>query len=153
MVDVLAMPVLVGRKTAPERFAGAVNTLTCRGDDGRRQGAADGHQPRAGQNFAKAFDITYLDDRATQQTCWTTSWGVSTRMVGGLIMAHGDDTGLRVPPRLAPIQVVVLLVRDEDGAGEAARGPGRRAPGGRRAGPRSTTRWPPASGAGPSTGS
>src|SRR3546814_19807841 len=73
-----------------------------------------------GQNFAKVFDITYLDDGGEQQLAWTTSWGVSTRMVGGLIMAHGDDSGLVVPPALAPTQVVVLLVRDEDGAGDAA---------------------------------
>ena len=75
-----------------------------------------------GQNFAKAFDIAVpRRRRRTQQLCWTTSWGVSTRMVGGLIMCHGDDDGLRVPPRLAPIQVVVLLVRDEDGAGDGRR--------------------------------
>jgi prolyl-tRNA synthetase len=66
-----------------------------------------------GQNFARAFGIEYLDDTGSQQLAWTTSWGVSTRMVGGLIMAHGDDDGLRVPPRLAPTQVVVLAVRDE----------------------------------------
>ncbi len=73
-----------------------------------------------GQNFAKVFDITYLDANGDTQLCWTTSWGTSTRMVGGLIMAHGDDQGLVVPPVLAPIQAVVLLVRDEDGAGDAA---------------------------------
>jgi len=66
-----------------------------------------------GQNFAKAFDIQYLDSAGAQQHAWTTSWGVSTRMVGGLIMAHGDDRGLRVPPRLAPIQAVVMAVRDD----------------------------------------
>jgi len=66
-----------------------------------------------GQNFARAFGIEFLDETGVQQTAWTTSWGVSTRMVGGLIMAHGDDDGLRVPPRLAPIQTVVLAVRDE----------------------------------------
>ena len=66
-----------------------------------------------GQNFAKAFDIRYLDADGAQQFVWTTSWGVSTRMVGGLIMGHGDDRGLRLPPRLAPIQVVVMAVRDD----------------------------------------
>ena len=66
-----------------------------------------------GQNFARAFAIQYLDAAGEQQYCWTTSWGVSTRMVGGLIMCHGDDQGLRVPPRLAPIQVVVVLVKAE----------------------------------------
>jgi prolyl-tRNA synthetase len=69
-----------------------------------------------GQNFAKAFDITYLDDAGQQQHAWTTSWGTSTRMVGGLIMSHGDDSGLRVPPAVAPHQVVVLLIRDEGDA-------------------------------------
>jgi prolyl-tRNA synthetase len=74
-----------------------------------------------GQNFARIFDIEYLDAEGTTQLAWTTSWGSSTRMVGGLIMAHGDDGGLRVPPRLAPTQVVVLLVKDDDGAGDTAR--------------------------------
>jgi prolyl-tRNA synthetase len=69
-----------------------------------------------GQNFAKAFDITYLDDGGQQQHAWTTSWGTSTRMVGGLIMCHGDDSGIRVPPAVAPHQVVVLLIRDEGDA-------------------------------------
>ncbi len=73
-----------------------------------------------GQNFAKAFDITYTDPEGEVQHAWTTSWGSSTRMVGGLIMAHGDERGLRVPPRVAPIQAVVVVVRDEDGAGESA---------------------------------
>jgi prolyl-tRNA synthetase len=73
-----------------------------------------------GQNFARVFDMVYLDDQSEQQLCWTTSWGTSTRMVGGLIMAHGDDQGLVVPPRLAPVQCVVLLVKDADGAGESA---------------------------------
>ena len=74
-----------------------------------------------GQNFARMFDITYLDDRGEQVHVWQTSWGSSTRLVGGLILAHGDDAGLRLPPRLAPVQAVVLLVRDEGGAAEAAR--------------------------------
>jgi prolyl-tRNA synthetase len=76
-----------------------------------------------GQNFARAFEMGYLDESGEQQLCWTTSWGVSTRMMGGLIMAHGDDAGLRVPPRLAATQAVVLVVRDEDGTvSDAARG-------------------------------
>src|SRR3546814_13992989 len=75
-----------------------------------------------GQNFATAFDIQYLDSDGQQRHCWTTSWGTSTRMVGGLIMCHGDDRGLRVPPRLAHVQVVVLCIRDEAGAGRVAAG-------------------------------
>jgi prolyl-tRNA synthetase len=113
MVNVLAMPVVVGMKTARERFAGADNTLTLEGmmGDGKALQMATSHE--LGQNFARAFGIDFLDDSGTQQTAWTTSWGSSTRMVGGLIMAHGDDDGLRIPPRLAPTQVVVLVVRDE----------------------------------------
>ncbi len=113
MVNVLALPVVVGLKTARERFAGASNTFTCEAMMGDGKALQMGTSHELGQNFAKAFGIEYLDDTGVQQTAWTTSWGVSTRMVGGLIMAHGDDDGLRVPPRLAPVQVVVLAVRDE----------------------------------------
>jgi prolyl-tRNA synthetase len=121
MVNVLAIPVLVGRKTADERFAGAINTLTCEAmmRDGKALQMGTSHE--LGQNFAKVFDITYLDAEGATQHCWTTSWGSSTRMVGGLIMTHGDDDGLVVPPLLAPTQVVVLLVKDADGAGDQAR--------------------------------
>ena len=120
MVNVLAMPVLPGRKTAGERFPGAINTLTVEAMMGDGKALQMGTSHDLGQNFAKVFDITYLDANGDTQTCWTTSWGVSARMVGGLIMAHGDDNGLVIPPALAPIQAVVLLVRDEDGAGEMA---------------------------------
>jgi prolyl-tRNA synthetase len=113
MVHVLAMPVVVGLKTVRERFAGADSTFTCEGMMGDGKALQMGTSHDLGQNFARAFGIEFLDDTGVQQTAWTTSWGVSTRMVGGLIMAHGDDDGLRVPPRLAPIQVVVLVVRDE----------------------------------------
>jgi prolyl-tRNA synthetase len=120
MVDVLAMPVLVGWKTSSERFAGAINTMTCEAmmRDGKALQMGTSHE--LGQNFAKAFDISYLDADGATQYCWTTSWGSTTRMIGGLIMVHGDDRGIVVPPRLAPIQAVVLLVKDEDGAGERA---------------------------------
>ncbi len=113
MVNVLALPVVVGRKTAKERFAGATNTMTLEGMMGDGKALQMGTSHELGQNFAKAFGINYLDAQSTQQMAWTTSWGVSTRMVGGLIMAHGDDNGLRVPPALAPVQVVVVAVRDE----------------------------------------
>jgi prolyl-tRNA synthetase len=120
MVNVLAMPVLIGVKTRRERFAGAINTLACEAmmRDGKALQMGTSHE--LGQNFAKVFDIDYLDDAGQRQHCWTTSWGSSTRMLGGLIMCHGDDAGLRVPPALAHIQVLVLLVRDEGGAAEAA---------------------------------
>ncbi len=114
MVNVLAIPVHVGVKTAAERFAGATNTLALEAmmRDGKALQMGTSHE--LGQNFARAFDIGYLDSEGQQQLCWTTSWGVSTRMMGGLIMAHGDDSGLRVPPRLAEVQVVVIAVRDDD---------------------------------------
>jgi prolyl-tRNA synthetase len=113
MVNVLAMPVFVGRKTARERFAGATNTLTCEGmmGDGKALQMATSHE--LGQNFSRAFDINFLGQDGERHLAWTTSWGSSTRMVGGLIMGHGDDAGLRVPPRLAPTQAVVLTVRDD----------------------------------------
>ena len=113
MVDVLAMPVLIGRKTRQERFAGATNTLACEAmmRDGKALQMGTSHE--LGQNFSRAFDIAYQDAEGTQQLAWTTSWGVSTRMMGGLIMCHGDDRGLRVPPRLASTQVVVLAIRDD----------------------------------------
>src|SRR5690606_11284260 len=121
MVDVLALPVVVGRKTARERFAGATNTMTLEAMTGDGKALQMGTSHELGQNFARAFDITYLDESGTQQLAWTTSWGVSTRMVGGLIMAHGDDRGLRLPPRVAPVQVVVVAVRDEGGVVDQAR--------------------------------
>lgn len=121
MVDVLAIPVVLGRKTRRERFAGATNTMTCEAMMGDGKALQMGTSHELGQNFAKAFGISYLDETGVQQDAWTTSWGVSTRMVGGLIMGHGDDLGLRLPPRLAPIQVVVMAVRDEDGVVERCR--------------------------------
>jgi prolyl-tRNA synthetase len=120
MVEVLAIPVIPGRKTAAERFPGAVNTLTVEAMMGDGKALQMGTSHDLGPNFAKVFDITYLDDQGDAQLCHTTSWGVTTRMVGGLIMAHGDDAGIVVPPRLAPIQAVVLLVRDEGGTAEVA---------------------------------
>jgi prolyl-tRNA synthetase len=94
--------------------------MTLEGMMGDGKALQMGTSHELGQNFATAFDIDYLDDTGAQQLCWTTSWGVSTRMVGGLIMAHGDDAGLLVPPALAPIQVVVILVKEGNGAGELA---------------------------------
>ncbi|KLL12242.1 proline--tRNA ligase [Protofrankia coriariae] len=113
MTSVLALPVLVGRKTAKERFAGAINTLTLEAmmGDGKALQMATSHE--LGQNFARAFDIDFLGADGQRHLAWTTSWGSSTRMIGGLIMAHGDDNGLRIPPRLAPVQVIVLPVRDD----------------------------------------
>ncbi len=120
MVNVLAIPVLPGRKTARERFPGAINTLTVEAMMGDGKALQMGTSHELGQNFAKVFDTQYSSESGSLEYVWQTSWGSSTRMVGGLIMCHGDDAGLRVPPRLAPIQVVVLLIRGDDGAGEAA---------------------------------
>jgi prolyl-tRNA synthetase len=119
-VNVMGVPVLVGRKTERERFAGAAATYTIEGMMGDGKALQMGTSHELGQNFAKAFDITFQSSTGTTEHAWQTSWGVSTRLVGALVMAHGDDAGLRLPPRLAPIQAVVLLVRAEDGAGERA---------------------------------
>jgi prolyl-tRNA synthetase len=113
MVDVLAMPVMVGRKTARERFAGAINTLTCEAMMGDGKALQVGTSHELGQNFARAFGIEFTAESGRRELAWQTSWGASTRMVGGLIMCHGDDAGLRVPPRLAPIEAVVLAVKAE----------------------------------------
>ena len=115
MRDVLAMPVIVGRKTAKERFAGAENTMTCEGimRDGKALQMATSHE--LGQRFSRAFNISYSSAEGSTELCWTTSWGASTRMLGGLIMCHGDDFGLVLPPALAPVQVVVVVVKDTDG--------------------------------------
>ena len=113
--NVLAMPVIVGRKTANERFAGAENTMTCEGimRDGKALQMATSHE--FGQRFSRAFNITYSSAEGSTELCWTTSWGATTRMVGGLIMCHGDDFGLVLPPAVAPVQVVVVVVKDTDG--------------------------------------
>ncbi|GAC1534764.1 MAG: proline--tRNA ligase [Acidimicrobiales bacterium] len=112
--DIAAIPVVPGEKTPGERFAGAVSTFTIEGmmRDGRALQSGTSHY--MGTNFAKAFDISYQDDQGGVQLCHTTSWGMSTRMIGGVIMAHGDDKGLVLPPRLAPHQVVVVPVGKSD---------------------------------------
>jgi prolyl-tRNA synthetase len=115
MRSVLAVPVIVGRKTAKERFAGADNTMTCEGimRDGKALQMGTSHE--FGQRFSRAFNIGYSSAEGSTELCWTTSWGASTRIMGGLIMCHGDDYGLVVPPALAPVQVVVVVVKDTDG--------------------------------------
>jgi prolyl-tRNA synthetase len=120
MVGVLAIPVVVGRKTNRERFAGATHTYTLEAMMGDAKALQMGTSHELGQNFARAFDITYSSASGAVEHAWTTSWGSSTRMVGGLIMCHGDDNGLRVPPRLAPIQAYVMIVKAGEGVGEAA---------------------------------
>jgi prolyl-tRNA synthetase len=109
--DMLAIPALSGRKTRRERFAGAVNTLTIEAmmGDGKALQLATSHE--LGQNFAHAFDIRFGSAAGSRELAWTTSWGTSTRMLGGVIMAHGDDHGLRLPPTIAPVQVLVTVVK------------------------------------------
>jgi len=105
-----AIPVLPGRKSESEKFAGAVTSYTIEAmmRDGKALQSGTSHF--LGQNFARAFDIKFLDENNVQQLAWTTSWGLSTRMVGAIVMAHGDDQGLVLPPRLAPIQVVIVPI-------------------------------------------
>ncbi|MGW5732829.1 MULTISPECIES: proline--tRNA ligase [Streptomyces] len=114
MRDVLAMDFVLGRKTARERFAGAVNTLTLEGMMGDGKALQLGTSHELGQNFARAFQTRYLSKEGGQEFVWQTSWGSTTRMIGALVMMHGDDDGLRVPPRLAQIQAVVLAVKGDD---------------------------------------
>jgi prolyl-tRNA synthetase len=113
MEEVLAVPVLVGHKTARERFAGAIRTWTCEGMMGDGKALQMGTSHELGQNFARAFGIQFSTESGALEHAWQTSWGVSTRLVGALIMAHGDDHGLRLPPALAPVEAVVIAVRDE----------------------------------------
>jgi prolyl-tRNA synthetase len=120
MVNLLAIPVVVGLKTARERFAGATATYTLEGMMGDGKALQLGTSHELGQNFAKAFNITYSSAAGVLEHAWTTSWGTSTRMLGGVIMCHGDDNGLRVPPNLAPIQAYVMVVKEGAGVAEAA---------------------------------
>jgi prolyl-tRNA synthetase len=120
MVEVAGIPVLTGQKTARERFAGAIQTWTCEAMMGDGKALQMGTSHELGQNFARAFDIQFANEAGAREYVWQTSWGVSTRLIGALIMAHGDDAGLRLPPALAPLEVVVVLVREEPGARAAA---------------------------------
>lgn len=110
----MAMPVIKGVKSANERFAGAVNTYTIEAmmQDGKALQSGTSHN--LGQNFAKAFDVTFVNKENKQEYVWANSWGVSTRLMGALIMIHSDDNGLVLPPRLAPIQVVIIPIYKND---------------------------------------
>ena len=111
----LAIPVITGRKTEKEKFAGAVATFGMEAmmKDGKSLQAGTTHY--LGQNFAKAFDIKYLDKDGAQKLAYTTSWGVSTRLIGALIMAHGDQRGLVLPPKVAPVQAVIVPIAAKKG--------------------------------------
>ena len=109
-INEAAIPVLRGRKSQTEKFAGALNSYSIEAMMGDTKALQAGTSHDLGQNFAKAFDIQYLTQNNVLEHCWTTSWGLSTRFVGAIIMAHGDDQGLVLPPRLAPIQIVIIPI-------------------------------------------
>jgi prolyl-tRNA synthetase len=106
----LAIPVIIGRKTEKEKFAGALHTYTLEAlmTDGKVLQAGTSHN--LGQNFAKAFNIKYLDEDQQEKYVWQTSWGTSTRLIGALVMVHGDDRGLNLPPKVAPVQVIIIPI-------------------------------------------
>jgi prolyl-tRNA synthetase len=110
-----SVPVIPGIKSATEKFAGAMRSFSIEAMMGDTRALQAGTSHNLGQNFAKAFDIRFLDENNQLQYCWTTSWGLSTRFIGAIIMTHGDDQGLILPPRLAPIQVVIVpIYRNDD---------------------------------------
>ena len=117
--ETMALPVVVGHKSPNERFAGALDTMTIEAlmQDGKALQAGTSHF--LGQNFAKSFDVTFTNKEGKQEYVWASSWGVSTRLMGALIMAHGDDNGLVLPPALAPIQVVMVPIYKTDEEREA----------------------------------
>jgi prolyl-tRNA synthetase len=113
-INEAAVPVIPGRKSQSERFAGADATYSIEAMMGDGKALQAGTSHNLGQNFAKAFEIKYLDQGGVLQHCWTTSWGLSTRFIGAIIMVHGDDQGLILPPRLAPYQVVIVPIFKSD---------------------------------------
>ena len=114
--DYLAMPVHTGFKSESEKFAGADRTYCIEAIMGDKRALQAGTSHNLGQNFAKAFDVTFQTKDNKEQMVYATSWGISTRLVGGVIMTHGDDKGLRLPPKIAPYQVVVVpIFKDKEG--------------------------------------
>jgi prolyl-tRNA synthetase len=110
----MAMPVITGQKTNAERFAGALRTFSCEAMMQDNKALQAGTSHNLGQNFAKAFDVKFQAEHGGQEFAWNTSWGVSTRLVGGLVMTHGDDNGLRIPPLLAPTELVIVPIYRSD---------------------------------------
>ena len=113
-VNEAAIPVIPGKKSDAEKFAGADITYSIEAMMGDGKALQSGTSHFLGQNFAQAFEVKYLDQTGVQQHCWTTSWGLSTRMIGAIIMVHGDDQGLVLPPRIAPYQVVIVPIFKND---------------------------------------
>jgi prolyl-tRNA synthetase len=119
-VKAIGIPPLIGHKTERERFAGAVRTWTSEAMMGDGKALQLGTSHELGQNFARAFEIQFSDETGAQRYVFQTSWGASTRLIGALIMTHGDDFGLRLPPALAPSQVVVMVVKADEATASAA---------------------------------
>ena len=113
-VNDAAVPVVPGIKSEREKFAGAIRSKSIEAMMGDTRALQSGTSHFLGQNFAKAFDIQFLDRNNEQQYCWTTSWGLSTRFIGAIIMTHGDDQGLVLPPKLAPIQIIIIPIYKND---------------------------------------
>jgi prolyl-tRNA synthetase len=114
----MAMPVVTGLKSPAEKFAGALRTFSCEGMMPDNKALQAGTSDKVGPNFAKAFELKFQSESGSIEYAWNTSWGVSTRLVGGLVMTHGDDKGLRVPPLLAPIEIVIVPIwRSEEDKG------------------------------------
>ncbi|MDB9853830.1 proline--tRNA ligase [Candidatus Marinimicrobia bacterium] len=110
----LAIPVITGIKTEAEKFAGAERTYCIEAMMGDKKALQAGTSHNLGQNFAKAFDVKYQTKDNKEELVWATSWGVSTRLIGAIILTHGDDKGLRLPPKIAPIQVVIIPIYKSD---------------------------------------
>ena len=110
----MAMPVITGQKTDSERFAGALRTYACEAMMQDNKALQAGTSHNLGQNFSKVFDLTFQSEGGSTEFAWNTSWGVSTRLIGGLVMTHGDDGGLRVPPLLAPTELVIVPIYRSD---------------------------------------
>src|SRR5262245_17697404 len=108
--EYMALPVIEGRKTEKEKFAGAHHTYSIEAMMGDGKALQAGTSHNLGQNFSKAFDVTFQSEKGTREYVYATSWGLSTRMIGALIIAHGDDNGIAIPPKLATTQVVIVPI-------------------------------------------
>jgi len=114
MEEWIGLPVVTGVKSESEKFAGAVRTWSCEAMMQDRRALQAGTSHHLGQNFSRQFDLTFQSEAGIEEYAWNTSWGVSTRLIGAMVMAHGDDQGVVVPPRLAPIQVVIVPIYRKD---------------------------------------